>query len=150
MPGKRRKTKQWRPAKTNAFDRLLADEKRPENWEPKKRCSRKKRRKVSEERRAKKRRDKWRSEQRGGYQDYIQTSEWKRFRELAMNHHGRRCSRCGSWHGPFEVHHKTYDRLFGELVNDVEVLCAECHGIEHEDKHSPRGPLFEEFKQIVQ
>jgi predicted HNH restriction endonuclease len=66
------------------------------------------------------------------YAEYISSSSWRqsaaRLAELEAS--GFRCRLCD---GPaeegrsLEVHHRTYARLFGELVRDLTALCAECH-----------------------
>ncbi len=42
------------------------------------------------------------------------------------------CQKCGSGSGRREVHHKTYERVGNERLDDLIVLCPECH--EFEDK----------------
>jgi 5-methylcytosine-specific restriction endonuclease McrA len=45
------------------------------------------------------------------------------------------CECCGMEGVAFDVHHKTYERLGNELIEDCEVLCEQCH-----DKLHGRDP----------
>ena len=55
-----------------------------------------------------------------------------RFRTLALQEHGEFCNRCGyaTSLAALEIHHKDRDRSNNTLGN-LEVLCANCHSIEH-------------------
>jgi hypothetical protein len=66
------------------------------------------------------------------YLEYISSSRWRssaaRLGELAASDF--RCRLCDeeAEEGlPLEVHHRTYVRLFGELMRDLTALCSECH-----------------------
>ena len=39
---------------------------------------------------------------------------------------GERCELCGSTLS-LQVHHKTYENLFHENLDDLQVLCVKCH-----------------------
>jgi 5-methylcytosine-specific restriction endonuclease McrA len=57
---------------------------------------------------------------------------WKRKREEAFAFYGATCNRCpdrGS-----EIHHRTYDNVFDEKIEDLEVLCKKCHREEHKKR----------------
>ena len=66
-------------------------------------------------------------ESRPRYQQYINSLEWKYFRDLIFAKRGRKCEKCRTTHGVFQVHHLTYDRLGCEKPSDVMVLCSDCH-----------------------
>lgn len=70
---------------------------------------------------------------KGTYQQYINSKHWQRKREEALNHHGRKCNCCGRTYN-LHVHHKHYRNLFREKMEDLEILCADCHHHEHEEK----------------
>lgn len=58
-----------------------------------------------------------------------------RYRERGLKHYGATCARCG-YSGnstALVVHHKDRNRLNGSLEN-LEVLCANCHAIEHHSR----------------
>ena len=84
------------------------------------------------------------------YNAYIGSAAWGAKREAALRRYGQKCNRCGTTDAQFQVHHLTYKRLGKEKMADLEVLCKECHQIEHEHKHGPGGALYEEFRQIFQ
>jgi 5-methylcytosine-specific restriction endonuclease McrA len=63
------------------------------------------------------------------YLSYLQSDEWKTL-STTMKQKYQKCMRCGSVEN-LEVHHKTYDNLFYETEDDLEVLCHACHEAEH-------------------
>lgn len=65
------------------------------------------------------------------YSDYLQTAHWSVVREEALERAGHRCQLCGSQRR-LEVHHRTYERLFDELPEDLIVLCRHCHAKFHD------------------
>lgn len=61
---------------------------------------------------------------------YLASPVWKAKRVEALSFYGCVCNRCGD-HGA-DVHHKTYERVGGrERMDDLEVLCRECHEAHH-------------------
>lgn len=64
------------------------------------------------------------------YRQYLQTPEWRTRRRHALEHADHRCQRCGSRYR-LEVHHRTYERRGAERLDDLVVLCANCHREEH-------------------
>jgi len=64
------------------------------------------------------------------YEDYLNSPEWKTIREKALERAGRRCQACNS-RGPLDVHHRTYEHIGREELDDLTVLCRKCHGIFH-------------------
>lgn len=60
------------------------------------------------------------------YEQYLQSPEWREFRKKAFEHYGRKCSKCGT-DKRLQVHHKTYDNIFHELLDDVMILCRTHH-----------------------
>ena len=70
------------------------------------------------------------------YNQHINSAWWRSFRQKALDHHGRKCAKCGGG-GRLVVHHIHY-RTFGrESLEDVSVLCEDCHNVLHGG--SPRG-----------
>ncbi|TXH16947.1 MAG: hypothetical protein E6R03_04690 [Hyphomicrobiaceae bacterium] len=67
------------------------------------------------------------------YRNYIRSEEWREFREIALDHHGRRCGRCGH-KKRLQVHHLHYENLGDESVDDVTILCFWCHEAEESRK----------------
>lgn len=61
---------------------------------------------------------------------------WRVIRQQALDRDGHQCRCCGAQEGDdfpgygkvrLEVHHRHYRRWGKELVDDVTVLCKECH-----------------------
>jgi hypothetical protein len=69
------------------------------------------------------------------YKKYMSSCQWRDKRLEKIKLVKWSCERCGknyrykSKH--LQVHHKTYKRLGCELMEDLEVLCFVCHGLEH-------------------
>ena len=82
------------------------------------------------------------------YREYMQSKAWKSKRLAAIKYHGSKCAVCGSQRS-LQVHHLTYERLGHERMTDLEVLCKGCHGLEHEDKHTPQDPLTLRFMATI-
>ena len=70
------------------------------------------------------------------YYDYLQSNEWQVKRNQLFDLKGRVCERCNKdLKGKIaDVHHKTYENIFNEKLDDLEVLCRPCHQEEHKDK----------------
>ena len=80
------------------------------------------------------------------YTDYIDSPEWWARRKHALRRAGYCCERCGSRES-LEVHHRTYHHLGYELDDDLEVLCATCHRVEHLPKNRRKREL-EHYGQL--
>lgn len=63
---------------------------------------------------------------------YMRTAKWKKIRKAKLDQTRGQCEKCGSWMGRKDVHHKTYNRLGHERLEDLIVLCTHCHEIEDE------------------
>lgn len=74
------------------------------------------------------------------YSDYLLTEHWQEIRQRALKNASYRCQLCND-DGQLDVHHRTYERRGCERLEDLTVLCRNCHG-KHHDK-IPR-----EFKNI--
>ena len=78
------------------------------------------------------------------YKRYLQTEHWKKLRFEVLKRSGGRCERCGyrPWkRGVLQVHHKTYDNVGHETVDDLICVCAKCHMELHgiTGKRSPKN-----------
>jgi len=71
------------------------------------------------------------------YRRYLKTEHWKKFREEALIFHGCKCSNCGS-EKSLNVHHLTYKNRGHEKLEDVVVLCHNCHNEIHGIKAGKR------------
>lgn len=74
------------------------------------------------------------------YLDYLQTPEWAERRRGALRRAGHACETCGA-QGRLHVHHRTYERRGKEWVDDLVVLCEDCHLAVHTGggSHRPRN-----------
>jgi hypothetical protein len=60
------------------------------------------------------------------YYDYLQSPQWDSLRKAKLKEAGYRCQLCNA-NGKIAVHHRTYDRVFNELLSDLIALCDPCH-----------------------
>lgn len=67
------------------------------------------------------------------YDDYLQTDRWKSLAALVKDRAGRKCQLCGSPER-LEVHHRTYERLGREQMQDLTCLCNLCHSAFHQHR----------------
>lgn len=73
------------------------------------------------------------------YQAYLESEHWQQVRERKLEEQDWQCERCGHFarrdeNGErlgIEVHHITYERIGGEELSDLEVLCRTCHEEQH-------------------
>ncbi len=68
------------------------------------------------------------------YMEYPRTPRWKRKREAKVRAAGHRCQLCNRGSVNLNVHHRTYEKLDGDLT----VLCRECHSVFHEQRRLNR------------
>lgn len=87
------------------------------------------------------------------YNKYMQSSQWKRLREYKIEQAQYACEWCGitKWSVPLEVHHRTYKRLGRERLDDLLVLCKECHEKAHggTKKSKPNSTKKMKWKDYV-
>lgn len=60
------------------------------------------------------------------YLQYIKSKEWREFRQIALKHYNYCCAACNAKEN-LEVHHIHYETLGNESVEDVQILCENCH-----------------------
>ncbi|MBR0879138.1 5-methylcytosine-specific restriction endonuclease McrA [Bradyrhizobium barranii subsp. barranii] len=63
------------------------------------------------------------------YDAYLRSEEWRAKADAVLEREHGRCQRCGD--PAREVHHRTYERIFCERLEDLQALCADCHKLEH-------------------
>ena len=64
------------------------------------------------------------------YKDYLKSQYWQAIREKALKNADYRCQLCNSQEN-LNVHHRTYTNKGNEKLEDLIVLCNECHKIFH-------------------
>jgi len=60
------------------------------------------------------------------YDLYLLTPQWKTIRRLKLEQAGHKCQVCASKNN-LQIHHNTYDRRGRERLDDLTVLCNQCH-----------------------
>ena len=89
----------------------------------KKKSNKKKR--VKKKRHIQKTKLKWKS-----YKQYLKSDAWKIKRDKVIKRANSWCEICKvkrAW----QVHHKTYKRIFRERLSDLIATCETCHKAEH-------------------
>lgn len=69
-----------------------------------------------------------------GYSAYISSYHWRKKRKYALEKLGAQCQRCSATDKPLQLHHKHYETLYYEKLEDVAVLCEGCHEIADEKR----------------
>ncbi len=80
------------------------------------------------------------------YEEYLQTETWAKKRKERMTTDCYKCTQCGSTDN-LQVHHKTYERLGYERMDDLSTMCKECHFKIHDDSFSIKQ-LLSELREI--
>lgn len=62
------------------------------------------------------------------YRDFLTTEEWKQTRKEALERANNACQICNS-RDELQVHHRSYDGLPLESLDDLTVLCDPCHAL---------------------
>jgi hypothetical protein len=77
----------------------------------------------------------------------LKSDAWleKRDEVLRRDRYACRCGRRAD-----DVHHKTYDRIFNEEMDDLVSICRGCHELEHglRDKPLPSYDLGEKARRL--
>jgi hypothetical protein len=64
------------------------------------------------------------------YREYLKTDHWKQIKEKYYNSDmPQECTICGDT--VFDLHHRTYDRIGAENLNDLVPLCRSHHKATH-------------------
>lgn len=66
----------------------------------------------------------------GSYKEYLQSPEWKRLRKKILKRAKNTCELC-KMKRAYQVHHKTYKRVFHERLTDLIAVCGICHLDKH-------------------
>jgi 5-methylcytosine-specific restriction endonuclease McrA len=64
------------------------------------------------------------------YKEYLDSPEWAKRRIRKLKSVGWQCERCGV-NQYLNIHHRHYNTLGNERNGDLEVLCRDCHRLEH-------------------
>jgi len=94
------------------------------------------------------------------YRDYLQSEHWQEFKvrlfktsaickRIRKKYGEMRCYFCAG-RGPLNVHHKTYKRLGVERMDDVFVICKDCHERIHKKQKETGKGLHESSPRLGQ
>lgn len=67
------------------------------------------------------------------YREYLLSVDWQQRRKRWLEFWESSCCVCNST-SHVDVHHRTYERLGHESLNDCVVLCRQCHDLFHHDQ----------------
>lgn len=88
------------------------------------------------------------SKKKVNYKKYILSQDWKKKRQQVFDLRGKECEQCGSEHY-IQVHHLNYENLGKEKMEDLQILCYQCHMSKHDEYFEKfilkRKPLAEGF-----
>ena len=65
------------------------------------------------------------------YNQYLKTPEWTERRNRHLKYAKYKCQICNQGNTVLNVHHRTYENRGNELINDLIVLCSDCHKTFH-------------------
>lgn len=65
------------------------------------------------------------------YSEYLKTEHWNNIKATKKHEAGYRCQLCSN-DNKLHVHHNNYNNLFMEEMNDLIVLCKDCHSKFHD------------------
>lgn len=86
---------------------------------------------------------------RPSYDRYIESAEWKAFRQRYFKKMPKTCLACEG-QSRITLHHITYDRFGREKLTDVVPLCFDCHEKLHRHHtKSNRSPLNHFRSQLI-
>lgn len=86
------------------------------------------------------------------YKQYLHSDEWESKRDAVIQRSRLRakegdsapfgvCERCSysPWRPCLQVHHKTYERIYNERLEDLILLCPKCHREVHNLEKKKKG-----------
>ena len=83
------------------------------------------------------------------YQKYLRSIEWKSFRERVLNLRGKKCQYCSDTENQIHINHIHYNNFTEERLEDVLVLCKDCHIRLHDEVKNPPYTLERLHHDIV-
>lgn len=79
------------------------------------------------------------------YRDYLLSPQWKLRRLEALKARAFRCQNCRTKKG-LNVHHRHYRTLGAESLEDLDVLCEDCHKKAHYFKSGKKRNLYRDVR----
>ena len=65
------------------------------------------------------------------YSEYLKSEHWQKLRVIALGRAKFCCQVCNAANCQLDVQHRTYERLGRERLEDLTVLCRQCHERHH-------------------
>ena len=73
---------------------------------------------------------------------YLRSNEWKQKKQIRLILDDNKCAKCGNTNN-LQLHHINYSRLTHEdIIDDLVILCSECHLELHEKLGYDRSTLY--------
>lgn len=76
-------------------------------------------------------------EQEKSYSAYLKTPHWHELKSRKLKIAGFKCQLCNAKQS-LEVHHRSYANLGNEPLEDLIVLCRNCHEVFHRERRLAR------------
>jgi hypothetical protein len=74
--------------------------------------------------------------------NYLNTIHWSKIRDIIIDRDKSTCTCCKKiLANDKHIHHLTYKRVGKEKLNDLVLLCKECHEIKHQEKKLKKNPV---------
>ena len=67
------------------------------------------------------------------YKNYLHSDKWYKIRDKVFNRDNNKCTICGATEN-LVAHHKNYDNLGNEKLEDLITVCEECHEVIHSER----------------
>lgn len=75
------------------------------------------------------------------YETYIKSPQWRALSQKTIDLAGGRCRTCNATGPILQAHHRTYERLGNEDLDDLTCLCQRCHLLFHSAVNTPSRPV---------
>jgi len=74
-----------------------------------------------------------RQSQNNKYQTYLGSEEWNKIKKKALQRADFKCQLCGCprSYRKLHAHHNSYENVYNEKLEDIIILCADCHEAFH-------------------
>lgn len=79
------------------------------------------------------------------YLEYLNSNEWKKIRRQKAKEQNYKCEICGvEVKKGFNIHHKSYEHLGKERMNELLFVCKDCHKVVHKliDERKKKSGFF--------
>lgn len=81
------------------------------------------------------------------YREYLKSPEWDIRRQATFERDGYRCVVCNNA-STLQCHHRTYDHIGNEPIEDLTTLCEKCHLAYHSPVNVYRTPTGKRHEYV--